>query len=374
MGIIIRSGLLAACCFVPATAFAAPSTLVGWFDQLPKPPKTAVEAQAKVKLENGQVQVSDSAFANFVADVDAKEAALTQQNQHIAEAFGGEDSSFQTEMNAAAGGDLNDPEFIAKLESMSDAEKIAFAQRMSAPSQAAMKKQRGGVSMMGNEPAAVQAAMTAATNYAQNSTQLMQAMSGPNGVIMHSTQNFEAHAKLDASLDQDAKTCMASGTAEQQTACLQQKTAACWTQHQTLADQQLKTLQTQWQSDYAQSRKAAQDADKTQAPARYGEAATSVAGKTLLLNQQGQLLSTAKLLAQSSEKAWLDSAKWQLAQQQSAKGELSPLPGSCGYVAMYGRSGSNGRSGSTRSRLAPVNDAAKKAQDSAKKVLDWLKK
>ena len=373
MGIINRGGLLAACCFVPAVAFAAPATLVGWFDQLPKPPKSAAEAQAKVRLQNGRVEISDAAFASYLAELDAKEAALTQQNQHIAESFG-DGSDMQAELSAAAGGDLNDPEFIAKLESMSDAEKIAFAQRMSAPSQAAMKKQRGGISMAGDEPAAVRTAMGAATSYAQNSAPLAQAMAGPNGIVLHSTHSFEAHARLDASLDQDAKTCMAGGTAEQQTTCLQQKTTACWTQHQTLAEQQLKVLQTQWQSDYAQARKAAQEADKTLAPARYGEAATSVAGKTLLLNHQGQLLSTAKLLAQSSEKAWLDSAKWQLAQQQSANGELSPLPGSCGYVAMYGRSGSNGRSGSSRSRLAPVNDAAKKAQDSAKKVLDWLKK
>ena len=121
--------------------------------------------------------------------------------------------------------------------------------------------------------------MSAATTYAQNSAPLAQAMAGPNGIVLHSNNSFEAHARLDASLDQDAKTCMAGGTSEQQTACLRQKTTACWTQHQALADQQLKSFQAQWQSDYAQSRKAAQEADKTLAPTRYGEAATSVAGR-----------------------------------------------------------------------------------------------
>ncbi len=368
----IRRSLMAALCCTPVVATAAATTsLSSWYEQLPQPPKTAAEAQARVRFDSGQAVLDYPALSTYVSRLQAHSQQLQQSGETNVAALEAASTDMYADLSKAAGGDLNDPEFLDKLESMSDAEKMALAQRMANPTQAAMTRETNGVSIAGAEPAPV----TAALNRYRNDLPALNAQSQSISALVEVEQvRADAHARLDASLDQDAKTCASQTDAQAHTDCLKQKALACWDRHASISDEQLAALQKTWQSQYTSGRKLATGADQALAPAQYGQSAKSMTGKTQLLAYQSQLLLPAEQLAKASEAAWLDAGKWRLGKAQSDGGAVSALSGSCAFVAVYGRSGTNGRSGTSRSKLAPVNDAAKKAQDGAKKVLDWLKK
>lgn len=370
----IALGAVLAMLSLHAARAASGEALAPWFDRIPAPPKTAAEAQAQLRFESGRVQLAMPAFDALQQQLDARIAAIRAKQESAAAEGQKAAQGMQSDLSAAAGEDISSPEFQAKLEKMSDAEKMAFAMKMSGQMQQTMGKSYGGASFAGAEPAPVQAAQRAFQGYQQALGAQYAEAAQPGSSTMLPVQIEQAHHALDERLSREAAVCVAGGSGAQVQSCLQAKSAACWSQHASLASTQLAQLQKVYAQDLSRARKAALDADRVLAPAQYGAAATSFNGRTQLYAYQGQILDQTGPLIALSKAAYLSGA-WSAGAAASGGQPLYISGGgnpSCGYEARFGRDGSSGgRSGSSRP-MTPAGKATKTVQDGAKKVLNWL--
>lgn len=356
----------------PLAAHAAgDEALAPWFDRAPAPPKTATEAATRVRFDGDRATLDGAAFVAFQRQYEARRQAIETRMQAAAAEGQVAAQGMQQDLNAAAGEDVTGEAFQEKFEKMSDAEKMALAMKMSGQMQKSMgSSYGGGANFAGQEPPVVQTATRAYLAYQQQyATQSQDAVA--NAQLIAGLER--AHRDLDQRLSREAAACVAGGDAAQALPCLRAKTSACWDQHATLGAQQLTQLQSAYQQQLARSRKAAADADRVLAPAQYGGAARSYAGRSQLYGYQSLILSEVDGLAKLSQAAWLYGGAWS-AGKSAARSEALYVAGgeaSCGYENRFGRAGSSGRSGSSRPST-PATQAAKSVQDGAKKVLNWL--